>query len=290
MVVSFQLRHGRALRVAPLERCLPAPQSLGDLNKTSSCYNNSDAARSNVTFLSRLDCLCLLDVKLTVVCARPTVKAIAPTMHDTNPRVIVTSATFESDKSLRSISTFTDGKHNLHNEILDRSRPVSRIWSESTREHVSWIQHVIPWATELVWCLLGIILLMALVMVLSTFNDKPLPDLPLGLTLNTIVAILATAIRAVTVFLIGQGISQAKWNQFVGVHKPLLNLHVFDEASRGPWGSLIMVVRTKGRYEDERPLHMKRLTNPNQCFGDTGCFPDHHQPRIIDINAERHCV
>jgi hypothetical protein len=106
----------------------------------------------------------------------------------------------------------------------------------------------VPWALELIWSLLGVVILMGLVMVLSTFNNQPLPDLPLGLTLNTIVAVLATASRAVTVFLIGQSISQLKWNQFVGAEKPLLNLHIFDEASRGPWGSLQMVFQTRGRY------------------------------------------
>ncbi|KAH8173784.1 hypothetical protein LIA77_05203 [Sarocladium implicatum] len=167
-------------------------------------------------------------------------------MNDTNPRVIVTSATFDSEDSLRSTSSVRDRKEIAQIEVSDQSRRSSKTWSGDTRKPASWVQHAVSWATELVWCLLGIILLMALVMVLSTFNNKPLPDLPLSLTLNTIVAILATAIRAVTVFLIGQGISQAKWNQFVGIEKPLLNLHVYDEASRGPWGSLIMVLRTRG--------------------------------------------
>lgn len=136
---------------------------------------------------------------------------------------------------------------NITSEEHGNSREAHMQASLEEQSKQTWLQSATSWAPELVWCLLSVILLMGLVMVLSTFDSRPLPDLPLGLTLNTVVAILATASRAVTVFLIGQGISQMKWNQYVGRDRPLNNLHVFDEASRGPWGSLQMVLRTRGK-------------------------------------------
>jgi hypothetical protein len=163
------------------------------------------------------------------------------TMEHTNPRIIVSSATFDTIQDFENVkertSTVSSEKFIAHDvPVLPRKT-----------KKIAWNQSIFPWATEFLWCLLSIILLMGLVMVLSTFNNRPLPDLPLGLTLNTIVAILATASRAVTIFLISQGIGQLKWNQYVDADKPLVNLRVFDDASRGPWGSLQMVFKTRGR-------------------------------------------
>ncbi|KAK0391655.1 hypothetical protein NLU13_1154 [Sarocladium strictum] len=165
-------------------------------------------------------------------------------MAQPKPRIIVSRATFDTDPSVEGLrsSTSTD------TFCSERSRDIRQAPAASSVKHTprqTWLQSASPWALELVWCLLSVVLLMGLVMVLSTYDKQRLPEIPLGITLNTIVAILATATRAVTVFLIGQGISQLKWNQYVGGHKPLTNLQVFDEASRGPWGSLQMVFRTR---------------------------------------------
>lgn len=153
-------------------------------------------------------------------------------------------ATFDTEESVKLSQTQTS---DITREEHGDSRDVHIQTSLEEQSKQEWLQSATSWAPELVWCLLSVALLMGLVMVLSSFDDKPLPKLPLGLTLNTIVAILATTSRAVTVFLVGRGISQLKWNQFVGGHKPLINLQVFDDASRGPWGSLQMVFRTRAK-------------------------------------------
>ncbi|KAL2211302.1 hypothetical protein CC79DRAFT_194693 [Sarocladium strictum] len=166
-------------------------------------------------------------------------------MMPPKPRIIVSRANFDQEESVKDLGSRTSTVESEEFEI-PRTVPKAEPAAESSKQTL--LQYVTAWATELIWCLLSVILLMGLVMVLSTFDNRPLPKLPLGLTLNTIVAILATASRAVTVFLIGQGISQMKWNQYVGTERPLINLHVFDEASRGPWGSLQMVFRSRGNF------------------------------------------
>ena len=95
--------------------------------------------------------------------------------------------------------------------------------------------------------MLTIGLFVALVVVLVHYNNKRLPDWPLGLTLNTAVAALATAARSVIIIPVTEGISQLKWNWFVKKERPVRDLLTFDQASRGPWGSFRMMVAARGR-------------------------------------------
>lgn len=105
---------------------------------------------------------------------------------------------------------------------------------------------VTAWAPEAVWSLLSVGLLAALVILLNQYNGKPLPDWPAGLTLNAAVALIATILRAVTVMIVSEGLSQLKWNRFAFKDRRLTDLHIFDQASRGPWGSLLMLLKARG--------------------------------------------
>lgn len=107
------------------------------------------------------------------------------------------------------------------------------------------------WAMEILWSVLGVVFLAIIVVLLAKFDGKPIDglSLPSGVTLNTVIAFLATICRTVSVIPIMEGISQLKWNWFASVQRPVKDLLVFDQASRGPWGSLRMIVTIRGRYE-----------------------------------------
>ncbi|KAI6778012.1 uncharacterized protein J7T54_007409 [Emericellopsis cladophorae] len=107
--------------------------------------------------------------------------------------------------------------------------------------------HFKAWAAEAGEILLAIGLFVALVIILDTYNGKRLPQWPLGLTLNTIVALLATLCRSIIILPVAEGISQFKWNWFVTGKRPIKDLLIFDQASRGPWGSLRLLFRLHGR-------------------------------------------
>lgn len=110
--------------------------------------------------------------------------------------------------------------------------------------------HLKSWAPETSCCLLTVMILVALAVVLSMYDRKPLPQWPLGLTLNTIVALLATLCRSLIVIPIAEGISQLKWNWFAVHQRSIRSLYIFDQASRGPWGALRLIFTTmNGRYE-----------------------------------------
>ncbi|KAL0933653.1 uncharacterized protein CTRU02_210452 [Colletotrichum truncatum] len=102
------------------------------------------------------------------------------------------------------------------------------------------------WWPELVWSLVSILCLVALVTVLSSYDGKPLPNWPAGFTLNTVIAFISTVCRTAFVLPVVEGLSQYKWNWYKSP-RPLADFQIFDQASRGPWGSLKLLVTTKGR-------------------------------------------
>ncbi|KAF6811683.1 hypothetical protein CPLU01_15061 [Colletotrichum plurivorum] len=102
------------------------------------------------------------------------------------------------------------------------------------------------WWQEFAYCAVGVAALAALAGVLHRFDGETMPDWPSGLTLNTIVALLATVCRAAFVIPVTEALAQAKWNWFREKPRSLGDFEAFDQASRGPWGSLNLVRRTRG--------------------------------------------
>ncbi|KAF4949626.1 hypothetical protein FSARC_13419 [Fusarium sarcochroum] len=114
------------------------------------------------------------------------------------------------------------------------------------RASAMWKGIVSKWYPEMLWCFISIGCFVVLVLVLIHYNEEPLPKWPLGLTLNTAIALLTTLSRTGFVLPICECISQLKWLWY-RKERPLTDLQTFDEASRGPWGSLKLLVtmRTK---------------------------------------------
>jgi hypothetical protein len=106
------------------------------------------------------------------------------------------------------------------------------------------------WWAELAWLLLSIGSLIALVMVLRSFDGKKLPKLANGITLNTIIALLSTACRSAFIGPVMEAVAQSKWVWFKTRGRPLQDYAVFEKASRGPGGSLKLVMTTKARYAE----------------------------------------
>lgn len=112
------------------------------------------------------------------------------------------------------------------------------------RKRTALITH---WWLEILSCVIATILFLALVLVLYYFNNKAIPQWPSGLTVNTIVALLSTLCRALTYLPLAEGLSQLKWNWFIGKQRPLRDITYFDEASRGAWGALRLPFVLRGR-------------------------------------------
>ncbi|KAL9571891.1 hypothetical protein ACKAV7_003880 [Fusarium commune] len=103
----------------------------------------------------------------------------------------------------------------------------------------------LSWWREIAWCVFAAGLLVVLVALLKTHDKKPAPEW--FVSLNAVVAAIATICRASMVIPVSESLSQLKWNAFARSQRPLDDLKTFDQASRGPFGSLLLLSKTKGR-------------------------------------------
>ncbi|KAK1624170.1 hypothetical protein BDP81DRAFT_112050 [Colletotrichum phormii] len=149
----------------------------------------------------------------------------------------------EIGRDLPSKSTFASGETEYE---LVRTPSAEKTGNNTRRPSRRRWQILKGWWPEIIWCLISVVCIIVLVTVLRSYDNQPLPNWPLGLTLNTVVAFISTFCRTSFVLPVVESLSQYKWNWYKSP-RPLGDFAVFDEASRGPWGSLKLLLRTKGR-------------------------------------------
>jgi Protein of unknown function (DUF3176) len=88
---------------------------------------------------------------------------------------------------------------------------------------------------------------MAVIMgVLVGYNGKAVPHWKMGLTLNSFVSVLSGFGRAALLVPTAEALGQLKWNWFTKQPRRMMDFELLDSASRGPWGSFVLLARTKG--------------------------------------------
>ncbi|KAF2248015.1 hypothetical protein BU26DRAFT_428431 [Trematosphaeria pertusa] len=100
------------------------------------------------------------------------------------------------------------------------------------------------WAVEGISWTVSAISMGAIIAILVYIKDQRLSKWPLGLTAITVLSKLAAATLIIPT---SEAIGQLKWNWFHGTSKEMFDFEIFDKASRGPWGSVMLLLRTKGR-------------------------------------------
>lgn len=92
--------------------------------------------------------------------------------------------------------------------------------------------------------LFSITCFVAICIVLLVFQNKVRPEMAYDLSLNAIVSVLATGCKSALILVVGEAICQLKWLHFGNAErKKLSDMQEFEEASRGPLGSLTILVR-----------------------------------------------
>jgi hypothetical protein len=118
-----------------------------------------------------------------------------------------------------------------------------KLWKYSASRNVvkRWLIELISWSLCAL-CMTGI------VVILIVYKDKRIPKWPMGLTLNAYISVLSKVASAALLLPVSEALGQLKWSWFQGTksHK-MWDFEIFDSASRGPWGSLLLLVRTKGK-------------------------------------------
>ncbi|KAH7093060.1 hypothetical protein FB567DRAFT_162614 [Paraphoma chrysanthemicola] len=101
------------------------------------------------------------------------------------------------------------------------------------------------WLFEIVSVTTSAICMAVIIVILVSLKDQPLSKWPLGLTIITVLSKIASA---ALILPISEAIGQLKWSWFHGKEsKDAFDFEIFDKASRGAWGSVLLLIRTKGR-------------------------------------------
>lgn len=104
------------------------------------------------------------------------------------------------------------------------------------------------WLLETVSLSISAICMVLIVAVLIYLKDRPLNKWPLESSGVTIVATLSRISSAALLLPVYEALGQLKWSWFFeDQSKKIWDFEIFDNASRGPWGSFQLLIRTKAR-------------------------------------------
>ena len=102
------------------------------------------------------------------------------------------------------------------------------------------------WAMEIIaWCF-SAACMATIVGVLRAYNGSSPPHWRLGLSLNAMIAVLSGFARSALMLSTAEALGQLKWNWFRKAPRSMLDFERLDMASRGPWGSLLLLMRLRG--------------------------------------------
>ncbi|ORY69038.1 uncharacterized protein BCR38DRAFT_472446 [Pseudomassariella vexata] len=89
--------------------------------------------------------------------------------------------------------------------------------------------------------------MVAVMVILIKMQEQPLSDWAFFISLNATIAIFITAAKSMLLLSVAACISQCKWTHFKASARKLHELDLFEEASRGPLGSLVLLFRVRWR-------------------------------------------
>ncbi|CEJ58310.1 hypothetical protein PMG11_06972 [Penicillium brasilianum] len=118
----------------------------------------------------------------------------------------------------------------LKKPTLGTTKNWKRFWLDT------WRFEILAWAFSVV-CFVAICTL------LKVYENKVRPQLAYSLSLNAIISVLATGCKSALFLVVGEAVCQLKWLHFRGPRQQRLSgMQEFDNASRGPLGSISIIV------------------------------------------------
>ncbi|KAK4163140.1 hypothetical protein QBC43DRAFT_301368 [Cladorrhinum sp. PSN259] len=99
---------------------------------------------------------------------------------------------------------------------------------------------IYAWVWELASIGISLVIVLAIFITLVNSSGKEVPHWPLSLNLSSLISIYSTVLRGLLFFTLAEIISQEKWSWLNRSHQ-LGHLDTFDSASRGAWGSLMLL-------------------------------------------------
>ncbi|EXJ55040.1 uncharacterized protein A1O5_12779, partial [Cladophialophora psammophila CBS 110553] len=100
---------------------------------------------------------------------------------------------------------------------------------------------------EILSCLVSVSMLLIIIAILYPRRGLPLPHWPYGISINAIIAVLVVVLKIAILLVTAKGLGHLKFT-WLQHQRPLLDLETYDMASRGPWGSLSLLLVTRHRH------------------------------------------
>lgn len=153
----------------------------------------------------------------------------------TIPRKPVSSQRDDSQKNLLGSEVVVGqlANNDDFHSIKETAHPQAPAWERNM---------TLVWSIEIASLVLAFVSFVAIIITLLMHQNRPLPHWPSLISINTLIAIFTSVMRASMLLPVAEGISQLKWLWFHHAH-PLIDLEGFDLASRGPWGCLLLLFK-----------------------------------------------
>ncbi|KAJ5950912.1 uncharacterized protein N7479_009325 [Penicillium vulpinum] len=156
----------------------------------------------------------------------------------------------ESDLELERVETQASPRMSVHRHVSETEIGVSEIDGMNVHTQlqtdIETKQPGFDWSGSWVWEIASITLavvgLVLLVAFLVSIKNTPYASWQYTVSPNTIVSIIVTITKAAVLVSVSSCLGQLKWNLFQN-STPLYHMQVIDQASRGPWGSLEVLLR-----------------------------------------------
>ncbi|KAI1737700.1 hypothetical protein F4680DRAFT_204003 [Xylaria scruposa] len=103
------------------------------------------------------------------------------------------------------------------------------------------------WWWEMGATVLSLTSLSLIITLLTYIDDAPLSDWPLPIQPNSLLAVLTTAMKTTMLVSVTSCIGQLKWRHFATRARSIHELESLDDASRGPWGALILIFTLRAK-------------------------------------------
>jgi len=137
---------------------------------------------------------------------------------------------------------------NKHDVSSTKSPSSSAQQVERLRYHPSLWRDSYIWMQDYVIACLSLGCIVAIVIVLAVMHHRSLSDWNLPISPNAIVSVFATISKSAMLLTMAEGMGQLKWVYFQRKSQKLRDFEYYDNASRGPWGSLKLITFIGGRH------------------------------------------
>jgi hypothetical protein len=157
--------------------------------------------------------------------------SLADTLHSYNT----------SDNLINNDAALKDDKNPITRVPRLSSTTLASKWSAAQEKVDS------NWTLESVCIAISAICFVALAAIFASYSGKALTSWTFYFSLNTVASTLGTIGKSTLLLAVSAAIGQGKWLWFYDKQRPLIEFDTFDEASRGPLGSVKLLWRTKAR-------------------------------------------